>query len=163
MYLCGNILPGTEMTGWNTISTLSMTQDIITHYLLTHRRHVFSSYLAPLGLADEQADGFVLPENQHKGIAYATCLDSCTRHVPIHVFDDLSLGTICSSRIKRHKCIQTTRIHTRFEDAYSVRHHMQDSCTLKERSSTDRSPRYTSRNSQIRLSSPGRNLSHCHF
>ena len=74
-----------------------MTQDNIRHYLLSHRRHVFPSYFASLCLANEQTNSFVLPEDQHEGIAYTTRLDSCTRHVPVHVFDDLSLGTIYPS------------------------------------------------------------------
>lgn len=40
---------------------------------------------------------------------------------------------------------------------------MQNRCALEERTGADRSSWYTRWNSQIRLGSPGRNLSHSHF
>jgi hypothetical protein len=49
-------------------------------------------------------------------------------------------------------------IHTRFKHAYGIRHNMQNRRALEERPSTDRSPWYTRRNSQISLCSPHSNL-----
>ena len=65
-----------------------------THFL-PHWRHVFSSDLTALGFSNKQTDGVILAQNEHEWITDATIFDPGALVVALHVFNDLSLGSIC--------------------------------------------------------------------
>ena len=65
-----------------------------THFL-PHWRHVFSSDLAALGFSNKQTNRVILAQNEHEWVADATVFDPGALVVALHVFNDLSLGSIC--------------------------------------------------------------------
>ena len=65
-----------------------------THFL-PHWRHVFSSDLTALGLSDKETDRVILAQNEHEWVTDAGVFDSGALVVAFHVFNDLSLGSIC--------------------------------------------------------------------
>ena len=60
-----------------------------------HWRHVFLSDLAALGFFNKQTDGLILAQNEHEPITDATVLDHGVLVIALHIFNDLSLGSIC--------------------------------------------------------------------
>jgi hypothetical protein len=71
-----------------------MQNETETHFL-PHWRHVFSSDLAALGLSNKQTDGVILAQNEHEWVADATVFDPRALIIALHIFNDLSLGSIC--------------------------------------------------------------------